>query len=286
MRVGREKPTVYRSAKWYWEGYKKVIDIDLEACGNLLRATTDKVASISERPPPCEDLSAVIAWVRGIGHFGADELRAALYDLYPPIKWGGEEPQLESKDSTCWIHDPIDGAYHYIQNLPLWSSSLALVTGGKVRAAFVYEPALGEMFVAAAGYGATLNGHRLTSSMKTEIKTSVMSTAIPPLAQVGGQSHRHSLNLLRAVSSKAFVVRQMGSASLQLAYVASGRLDGYWEVGQDVGDWLAGSLLVEEAGGIVSDMVGQPLGWTPGGIVAAPSSLHRQLVRILAKSKA
>jgi myo-inositol-1(or 4)-monophosphatase len=94
------------------------------------------------------------------------------------------------------------------------------------------------------------------------------------------------LSLLAAVAPEVFVVRQMASASLQLAYVAAGRLDGYWEVGEDTSDWLAGSLLLREAGASVSDLAGGSFGWGCDGILAAPQPVYEQLLEIVRSARA
>ncbi|HTJ25562.1 MAG TPA: inositol monophosphatase family protein [Candidatus Limnocylindria bacterium] len=140
------------------------------------------------------------------------------------IGWSDAEaqPDLQRRpadDETFWIFDPIDGAYHYLQGLPLWSSSLALISGG--RAVFA-----------------------------------VVATALPPFGYGDFAEHEQARALLGAVAERVFVVRQMASASLHLAYVAAGRLDAYWEVGRDVHDWAAGALLVRESGAQITDLTG------------------------------
>jgi len=147
----------------------------------------------------------------------------------------------------------------------------------------VYDPALGEAFMAVAGQGATLNGERLRVSPKTDLAAAVLGTTVPPLAQVGASEHGRALAQLGAMSGEVFVIRMMAAASLQLAYVAAGRLDGYWETGRDAADWLAGSLLISEAGGRVTDLRGGAFSWTGAGVVAASRHVHTHLLPILAR---
>ena len=151
---------------------------------------------------------------------------------------------------------------------------LVLVRGGQAVFSVAYDPALRELFVAAKGEGANRNGARMTVSMKRELGAAVVGTAVPPLAQVGAAEQRDALDLLGIVAPSVFVVRPTAAASLQLAYVAAGRLDGYFETGCDAADWLAGALLVREAGRIVSDLAGEAFGWAGDGVLAAGAGLR------------
>jgi myo-inositol-1(or 4)-monophosphatase len=255
--------------------------IDPDVCAALLRTLTDRVAAIEERPGADQDLGSLIGWVKKTSHDAAEAMRIALAERYPDIGWVGEEEHPEAAHAVYWVHDPIDGAYHFLQGLPLWSSSLALVAGGRAVFALVYDPASGEMFTARDGLGAMVNGRSLAAAGKSDLGTAVLGTAIPPIAQVGRDEQARALALLGVVSPQVFVVRQMAATSLQLAYVAAGRLDGYWEIGQDMADWLAGALLVREAGGAVSDLAGETLTWTSGSILAAAPEMHAALLPVM-----
>jgi myo-inositol-1(or 4)-monophosphatase len=203
-------------------------------------------------------------------------MRAALAGLYPNIGWTPEEALPDADD--YWLYDPIDGAYHYLQGLPLWSASLVLVRGDQAAMAIVYDPALDEMFIASQGDGATCNGQPIHVSAKSELHAAVVGSAVPPLAQVGETQQAEALALLGRVARSVFVVRPMAAASLQLAYVAAGRLDAYAETGQDAADWLAGALLIREAGGMVSDLRGAAFGWRGDGILAGSRVIHHGLL--------
>lgn len=161
----------------------------------------------------------------------------------------------------------IDGAYHYIQGLPLWSASLALVENGEVVLALVYDPTTNEMFTARRGAGTTLNGETIAISDKRVLGSAVVGMGVPIYGHGDPSVHATALAQLAAVSGKVFVVRQMASASLQLAYVAAGRLDAYWETGYDLHDWAASALLIREAGGCVTDFDGQPFEQGGNGIL-------------------
>jgi myo-inositol-1(or 4)-monophosphatase len=157
---------------------------------------------------------------------------------------------------------------------------LALVEDGMTTFAAVYDPSLNELFVARAGVGATVNGNRIAVSAKTGLATAVVGTAVAPIARGDTPEFQAGLASLAGVTREVFVVRQMASASLQLAYVAAGRLDAYWELGDDVNDWLAGALLVEAAGGLVRSLDGSNFDGR-NGILAGPSPLIRSLGQVV-----
>ncbi len=253
--------------------------IDSRICAGLLCRITGEIAADRPRSASGDSIGDQIGRVRSISAISTATLRRELETLHPGIGFRNEEdPRGHTNgERDYWHYDPIDGAYHYLQGLPLWSSSLALVRGGRVVLGIVYDPVLGELFIAAEGEPATLNGAAISGSPKSELRAAVLGTAIPPLAQVGKEEHAEALRLLGAISPEVFVVRPMAATSLQLAYVAAGRLDAYWENGRDIGDWLAGSMLVTGAGGVVTDLAGAPLGEACDGILAGNATLHRAL---------
>jgi myo-inositol-1(or 4)-monophosphatase len=260
--------------------------IDPELCGFLLRAVTDQLAQ-SVRPRADEHIGRIIGHIQAASARAKAALAAALAVHYPAIGWSDAEARPDRQirpapDENFWVYDPIDGAYHYAQGLPLWSASLALVSEGRTVLALVYDPVLRELFVAAEGGGATLNGAPVQASVKTVLAGAVVATAVPPFRPGDPAEHQQALILLGAVARHVFIIRQMASASLQLAYVAAGRLDGYWEIGRDVHDWLAGALLVRESGAAVTDLAGAPFDWEACGIVAAPPGLARGLLDAIA----
>lgn len=256
--------------------------IDANFCVTVLRDVTDKVAARFTPPAAGLGLAAIIGEIRSAANWAEEAMRAPLEVRFPGVAWAGESSgPTDALNLPYWICDPIDGAYHYAQGLPLWSSSLALVHHGRPVFSIVYDPTMREVFVGVAGTGATLNGEKLVVSGKPSLDTAVLATAVPPAAAVAPEMQEAALVDLGKIARHAFVVRQMASASLQLAYVAARRLDGYWEHGDDLDDWLAGALLVQEAGGIVTDLTGLPFGRAKRGILAAPPQLHEPLLEAL-----
>ncbi len=122
-------------------------------------------------------------------------MRKALSEHYPDVGWSRSEAQPDNRDESAdaspyWVYDPIDGAYHYIQGMPLWSSSLALISEGRTVFSIVYEPSLHELFVATESGGATLNGVSLRVSGKSALRSAVVATALPPFGYGNEDEHR------------------------------------------------------------------------------------------------
>jgi myo-inositol-1(or 4)-monophosphatase len=186
-----------------------------------------------------------------------------------------------SDAKNCWIVDPLDGTTNFLHGLPHWAISIALEREGEIVAGVVYEPLRDEMFWAEKGAGAFLNDRRLRVSARRQLSEAVIGTGIP-FAQRG--DHESYLGTLGAVMAATSGVRRFGAASLDLAYVAAGRLDGYWEFGLAPWDIAAGILLVREAGGYVTDLAGGHGMLGSGDVLAANDHLHLPLGRLLKQS--
>ncbi|MGH7118870.1 MAG: inositol monophosphatase family protein [Acetobacteraceae bacterium] len=182
--------------------------------------------------------------------------------------------------SWRWIVDPLDGTTNFLHGMPHWAISIALerrVGGGaaELAAGVVYNPAANEMYWAERGAGAYLNDRRLRVSARREIAEAVFATGIPFAAATA--SHRLAFaRTLGHLMPQVAGIRRFGAAALDLAWVAAGRFDGYWELGVNAWDVAAGILLVREAGGFASDPAGgDPL--ASGDVVAANPALHARL---------
>ncbi len=185
--------------------------------------------------------------------------------------------------SNRWIVDPLDGTTNFLHGIPHFSISIALERDGEVFAGVIYSPVHDEMYVAERGGGAFLNGRRLRVSGRSRMDEALFATGIPFM---GIDNHALFLAQLRAVMAVAAGVRRFGSAALDLAYVAAGRYDGYWENGLQPWDIAAGILLVREAGGFVSDLAGGKRMLAGGGILATNSQLHDALGALIRRTAA
>ena len=190
-----------------------------------------------------------------------------------------EGGKIEGADtSNRWIIDPLDGTTNFLHGIPHFSISIALERDGEPVAGVIYEPITDQMFWAEKGQGAYLNGRRIRVSARHRLEESLFATGIP---FAGKQDHDRFLSQLKAVMAVSAGVRRFGSAALDLAYVAAGRYEGFWEFGLHPWDIAAGIVLVREAGGFVTDIGGGGM-MESGEILAANDSLHGPLLKILA----
>jgi myo-inositol-1(or 4)-monophosphatase len=189
---------------------------------------------------------------------------------------GGERAGLR------FVVDPLDGTTNYAHGLPHFAVTIAAEDGRGLAAGATYDPLRDELFLAARGAGATLNGEPLAVTRHGELERSLLVTGFPYDIHV---DHELPLRLFGAFLSRARAVRRLGSAALDLAYVASGRLDGFWEQKLKPWDVAAGILLAREAGAVVTDFAGRDRALEGGEIVAANPGLHPRLLEVIAGAR-
>jgi myo-inositol-1(or 4)-monophosphatase len=192
-----------------------------------------------------------------------------------------ESGTVEGEDHQHrWIIDPLDGTTNFLHGIPQFAISLALERQGQIVAAVVYNPATDELYTAEKGAGAFLNDRRLRVSGRRTLAECVVGCGLPHL---GRGDHGRFLVQLRHVMGEVVGMRRMGAAALDLAYVAAGRFDGFWEEGLSPWDIAAGILLIREAGGFVSDLNGGAEIFDRGEIVAGNEAIHKALLSTLVK---
>jgi myo-inositol-1(or 4)-monophosphatase len=197
---------------------------------------------------------------------------------------GEEGGNIEGKDKTHrFIIDPIDGTSNFLHGIPHFAISIALEREGQLVAGLVYNPITDEMYTGEKGSGAFLNNKRLRVAMRKEMPPSLFAVGLPFLGRAG---QARAIAETAAVMAATSGVRRFGAAALDLAYVAAGRVDGFWERGINIWDTAAGIILVREAGGIVSDFAGRTDGLKGDEIVCANEHLHPQLLKLLRSVKA
>jgi len=190
-----------------------------------------------------------------------------------------EKGVVEGTDkSHRWIIDPLDGTTNFMHAIPHFAISIALEREGTLIAGVIYNPITDEMFTAERGSGAYLNDRRLRVSARRDMGEAVVATGLPFLGQ---PNHELELKELSAVMGKTAGVRRFGAASLDLAFVAAGRFDGFWEHALKPWDIAAGVLMVKEAGGFVTDHAGREDVLKTGDVLATNEPLHRPLRDIL-----
>ena len=216
-------------------------------------------------------------------------LREELNKARPGYAFLMEESGASGSDNWAWrwVVDPLDGTTNFLHGIPQWAISIGLEKrlpdgGSEITAGLIYAPVVDEMFWAEKGAGAFVNERRLRVSARRDLKDSVLATGIP-FAVVSQRNRLAFARTLGALMPQVAGVRRFGAAALDLAWVAAGRYDGYWEFGIQPWDVCAGLLLVRESGGFATDTEGGDPRET-GDIVAANPHLHARLLEITAAS--
>ncbi|MDQ3817873.1 MAG: inositol monophosphatase [Acidobacteriota bacterium] len=190
---------------------------------------------------------------------------------------GASEVKHEGRNDFKWIIDPLDGTTNYAHGYPTFCVSVALERDGRLELGVIYDPLRDETFAAERGEGATLNGRRIRVSDVDDLNNGMLCTGFPYNVRELGDFARHFYNFIM----HAQAVRRDGSAALDLAYVACGRFDGFWEEGLRPWDVAAGVILIEEAGGRVSYYDGSPFNTYDPPILASNGLLHEAMMRVL-----
>jgi myo-inositol-1(or 4)-monophosphatase len=212
----------------------------------------------------------------------------ALHKAYPDHAITGEEhgKAIEASGGSeyTWIIDPLDGTTNYLQGIPHYAISVAVMRGKHIEHGVIYDPLKNDEFVASRGHGAQLNGKRIRVNPVSRLEDALLGTGIPP-GSVETELDRYMAQL-KFFTGKCRAVRRLGSAALDLAYVAAGRTDGFWECGLQPWDIAAGVLLVREAGGFVGDLTGGDGFMDSGDVVAANPKLFKLMIQAIRASAA
>lgn len=211
------------------------------------------------------------------------EFRATIASRFPEHRVLGEEFSGDIAsvplDGPCWVFDPLDGTTNFAHGLPIFCASLGFEVDGAAQVGAVYDPMRDELFVAERGEGASLNGEPIGVSAAAEIGDAMLCTGFPYDIH---KTRDAVVGLFSEFVGRARAVRRLGSAALDLCYVASGRLDGFWEAGLKPWDTCAGALMVEEAGGAVTRWDGSPYQSRANGLVATNGRVHQAMLDVLA----
>lgn len=197
---------------------------------------------------------------------------------YPHHAILAEESGASGEHEFTWIIDPLDGTKNFMHGLPHFAVSIAVMQKSRIEHALVYDPIRHEVFSASRGHGAQLNNRRLRISQQTNLQHALLGTGFPYREDQPLEPYFKILKDLMAVSSG---IRRAGAATLDLAYVAAGRLDGFWEFGLQPWDIAAGALLIKEAGGIVGDAKGGEDYLTTGNLVAGNAKIFKSILQVI-----
>ena len=218
-------------------------------------------------------------FVSEVDHAAEEAIISILKEAYPGHGFHAEESGKDrAKSEYVWVIDPLDGTTNFLHGFPQYCVSIALMHKGVAQHAVIYDPNRNELFTTSRGAGAYLNERRIRASKVESLKDSLIGTGFPfrDVAQLEGY-----LRMFRHMTQHCSGIRRPGAAALDLAYVAAGRLDGFWEIGLSPWDIAAGALLIREAGGLIADLDGEDQYLEKGEVVAANSKVFAALLKAL-----
>ncbi|HEY7741492.1 MAG TPA: inositol monophosphatase family protein [Burkholderiales bacterium] len=240
--------------------------------GNIITRASRNLDAIAFREKAVND------FVSEVDREAEEAVIRTLRDAYPAHSILAEESGASGESEYQWIIDPLDGTTNFIHGFPQYCVAIALKHRELVTQAVIYDPSRNDLFTATRGRGAFLNDQRMRVSKRTHLRASLIGTGFP-FRQL--EHMEVYLAILRDMMRGAAGVRRAGSAALDLAYVAAGRLDGFWEFGLSPWDMAAGALLVSEAGGLVGDLAGENRYLQTGNIVAGNPKVFVELLRAM-----
>jgi len=207
-----------------------------------------------------------------------------LHEAYPTHAILAEETGHSGRQDSeyQWIIDPLDGTTNFIHGFPQYAVSIALAHKGVLTQAVVFDPSRNELFTATKGAGAFLNDKRIRVSKRVRLDEALIGTGFPYRMFDHVDAY---LAIFKEMTRRAAGVRRPGAASLDLAYVACGRLDGFWEFGLAPWDMAAGALLITEAGGLVGDLAGEPNYLATGNIIGGTPKVFTQILQVVASHR-
>jgi len=219
--------------------------------------------------------------VTEVDRLSEDSIVRELRDSCPGCDVLAEESGFLSHGSTMrWIIDPLDGTTNYAHGFPWFAVSIALEVRGEIQLGVIFHPVMDELFSAVKGQGARLNGRKIAVSARRPLKSCLLATGFP---YDRTRTNENNFDHFIAFQLAARAVRRAGAAALDLAYVAAGRLDGYWECKLNPWDVAAGMLLVREAGGTVTNHGGEPYAVADHRILASNGLIHHEMLHILSQ---
>jgi len=222
---------------------------------------------------------------KGKNDFSSEVDRAAEREIiniirtaYPDHAILAEESGQHAGNDFVWVIDPLDGTTNFLHGFPQYAVSIALKHKGRLEVAVIYDPLRDELFTAKRGGGAMLNNRRLRVTNQLGMKGALIGTGFPFKTNLHLEAYT---GMFKAISMEAAGIRRAGAAALDLAYVAAGRLDGFWEIGIMEWDMAAGILLIQEAGGVVTDFSFNDNYLTSGNVIAGSPKMHQMLYQLI-----
>lgn len=250
---------------------------------NIAVKAARRAAAIINRAAPDLDLLTIKRkgahdYVSEVDQLAEQAIVETLLEAYPDHAILAEEGGAKGDSEYIWIIDPLDGTTNFLHGFPQYAVSIALQQKGVLQQAVIYDPTRNELFTATRGRGAYLNDRRLRVSKQTRLEDALIGTGFPYHDFSYMEAY---LKMFQELMQKTAGLRRPGAASLDLAYVAAGRYDGFWEAGLKQWDMAAGVLMIQEAGGLVTDFDGGEGYMQTGNVVGGNPKIFSQLLQII-----
>ena len=252
-----------------------IVNIAIRAArqaGDIIMRATDRIDTLTIKTKMQND------YVSEVDQKAEQEIINIIHTAFPDHAILAEESGEQSGNEFQWIIDPLDGTTNYLHQFPQYAVSIAVKQKGRLEHAVVYDPLKDELFSASRGAGAQMNGRRLRVSQAKGLEGALLGTGFPFKDQRYIDTY---LKMFREMMIPTAGIRRAGSAALDLSYVAAGRLDGFWELDLKPWDMAAGLLLIQEAGGMVSDIEGGHAIFETGHVIAANPRIFKAMVKVL-----
>jgi myo-inositol-1(or 4)-monophosphatase len=240
--------------------------------GNIINRATRNIDLVAVKEKAAND------FVSEVDREAEQTIIRTLHEAYPDHSILAEESGASGQSEYQWVIDPLDGTTNFIHGFPQFAVAIALRHRGVITQAVIYDPSRNDLFTSTRGRGAFLNDQRIRVSKRAQLRSSLIGTGFPfrQLEHIDVY-----LAILRGMMGGAAGVRRAGAAALDLAYVAAGRLDGFWEFGLSPWDIAAGALLITEAGGLISGLTGEETHMETGHVVAGSPKVFVELLRAI-----
>jgi myo-inositol-1(or 4)-monophosphatase len=242
------------------------------SAGDIILRSADKVGSLHVDQKGRNDYASEI------DRAAEREIISIIKTAYPDHAILAEESGEQAGNESVWIIDPLDGTTNFLHGFPQYAVSIALKVKGKLEVGVIYDPLRDELFTAKRGGGAMLNNRRLRVTKQNTLKGALLGTGFPFKTDTHLNAY---MGMFRSLTTECAGIRRAGAAALDLAYVAAGRLDGFWEIGIMEWDMAAGILMIKEAGGVVTDFSFNDNYLASGNVIAGSPKMHQLMYALI-----
>ena len=240
--------------------------------GDLIQRSSENISQLTINKKSKND------FVSEVDRMAEQEIIQIIKQAYPDHGIIAEESGEQKGNDFTWIIDPLDGTTNYLHGYPQYAVSIALKKGNKIELGVVYDPLKDELFTATRGGGAMLNNRRIRVSKQIDLSTALLGTGFPFKYPQHLDAY---IGMFKTLTPATAGIRRAGSAAIDLAYLATGRLDGFWEIGLKEWDMAAGVLLIQEAGGVITDFSFKDQYLRSGNIIAGNPKMHQAIFQAI-----